>query len=254
MLGHRTRQHASAGPFGGRQRTVAGISPRLLVFAGVLMFALYLAMDVAASVWHGGYSYRDQTISELSAVGAPTRAFWLVMSVPYAILAFAFAIGVLRIAGDRRAVRIVGWLLLTSAIVGLLWWFAPMHRREVLADGGGTWQDTMHLVVGGTSSLLFFAMIGVGGFAFGARFRWYSLATFAALLVFGTLMGLQTADVGENEPTPWLGIWERIAVEGSMLWQAIFAAVLLHETRPGRDQEAGPSRPARASVEARTEV
>ena len=213
-------------------RNVGRIPARLLLFGGVLMFPLYVAMDVIASLAYDGYSYADQTISELSAIDAPTRRFWLVGSVFYQVLAFSLAAGVLRVAGESRRLRVMGWLLLTSAVVGLLWWIAPMHQRDVLADDGGTWQDTMHLVVGGMSSILFFAMITVGAFAFGRGLRWYSIATFAALIVFGAAMSMQTAAVGEDEPTPWLGIEERIAVEGAILWQSVFAAVLLLEMRP----------------------
>jgi hypothetical protein len=211
----------------------------VLVGAGILMFALYIFMDVAASLAYDGYSYRDQTISELSAIGAPTRPFWLAMSVFYQALAFAFALGVLGVAGSRRTVRIAGWLLLAAAISGLLWWFAPMHQREVLAAGGGTWQDTLHLVAGGISSLFFFATIGTGAFAFGWRFRLNSFATIGLMLVFGMLMNADIPKVAENEPTPWLGIWERIAVEGAMLWQAAFAAALLWASRAARPS-AGP--------------
>lgn len=191
------------------------------------MFALYIFMDVVASLAYDGYSYKDQTISELSAINAPTRTFWLVMSVLYQLLAFAFAFGVLAIAGGRRKVRIVGWLLLAAAISGLLWWFGPMRQREVLAADGGTWQDTLHLVTGAISSVLFFSMIGMGAFAFGWRFRWYSLATVGLMLVFGTLMNMDISKVEDDEPTPWLGVWERITIEGAMLWEAVFAAVLL---------------------------
>lgn len=208
--------------------------PKLLVAAGVLMFALYIVMDVVASLAYDGYSYKDQTISELSAIGAPTRTFWMVMSVFYQVLAFAFAVGVLAVAGHRRAVRVVGWLLLIAAVSGLLWWFAPMHQREVLSADAGTWQDTMHLVAGAISSLLFFSMIGVGAFAFGWRFRLYSFVTIGLMLVFGTLMNMDVSAVGNNEPTPWLGIWERIAIEGAMLWEAMFAAVLLWSSRAKR--------------------
>ena len=215
---------------------IAFVPAKLLVLGGVLMFALYIFMDVAASLTYHGYSLRDQTISELSAIGAPTRTFWLVTSVGYQILAFAFALGVLAVAGRRRNVRMVGVLLLAAAVVGLLWWIAPMHQREVLAAGGGTWQDTMHLAVGGISSGLFFVTIAVGAFAFGKAFRLYSFATVAALLAFGALTSLDSAGVSSNASTAWLGIWERIAVEGAILWGAVFAGVLLwrsRETNPG---------------------
>ena len=206
------------------------------------MLSLYIVMDVVASLAYGGYSYRDQTISELSAIGAPTRTFWLVMSVFCQVLGFAFAFGVLALAQGHRRVRIVGWLLLAGAFVGLLWWIAPMHQREVLAAGGGTWQDTMHLVTGGITSVIFFAMIGVGAFAFDWRFRLYSLATVGLMLAFGTLMNMDVAKVGDNEPTPWLGIWERIAIEGAMLWQAMFAVMLLWRARPRPVPEPNPFR------------
>jgi hypothetical protein len=200
------------------------------------LFALYIAMDVISSLRHEGYSYKDQTISELSAVGSPTRALWVTMGVFYQLLMFGFAFGVLMSAAGWK-VRTVGWLLLAGAVVGPLWWFAPMHQREVLAADGGDWRDTMHLALAGVNSLLFFAMIGVGMFAFGRWFRWYSVATIAAMLVFGMLMNLEVPDVADNKPTPWLGIWERITVEGAMLWQAVFAAVLLFGThhREARD-------------------
>ncbi len=208
------------------------------------MFPLYIVMDVVAALVYDGYSYRDQTISELSAVGAPTRAFWLVASVFWQILAFLYAFGVLGIAGHRPKVRIVGWLLLLAALGGPVWWLAPMHQREVLAAGGGTWQDTLHLALGGVSSLLFFAMIATGAFAFGRTFRWYSFATIALMLIFGVLMNREVPDVADNASTLWLGIWERIAIEGAMLWQAAFAAVLSWSScEPGPAERQPPPRP-----------
>jgi hypothetical protein len=184
-------------------------------------------MDLLASRRYRGYSVKDHTISELSAIGAPTRPPWLAFSILYQALAFAFACGVLRAPAVRPPVRLVGWLLMALAGVGLLWWIAPMHRREVLARGGGDWRDRMHLVLGGSSALLFFGTVGAGAFAFGRRFRILSFATIAVTLVAGAKMSTLAPGIERNAPTPWLGAWERIAVEGSMLWQAVFSAALL---------------------------
>jgi len=221
-------------PAAGQRSWYGRIPATVLLSAGVAMFAWYILMDVVASLAYSGYSYKDQTISELSAMGAPTRPFWLAMSIVYQAMAFAFAFGVLRVAGERRRVRIVGWLLLATAVSGIFWWLGPMHQREVLAADGGTWQDTLHLALGGVSSILFFGMIGVGAGAFGKRFLAYSLATIAVMFVFGMLMNMDIEAVGNDEPTPWLGIWERIAIEGAMLWQAVFAAMLLRHVWPSR--------------------
>ena len=46
-----------------------------------------------------------------------------------------------------------------------------MHQREVLAAGGGTLSDTMHVVLGGVTVFLMFLAIGFGATAFGKRFR-----------------------------------------------------------------------------------
>lgn len=228
MLGHSSNQPLPARHGGA---WYAGITARVpatwLVFSGIVMFVLYIAMDVIASLRYDGYSYMDQTISELSAIGAPTRGMWNAFSVAYQLLTFAFAFGVLRVAGQRRLLRAIGWLLLAFATVNLLWWFGPMHTREALAAGRGDWRDTLHLAVGGLNSVFFFAMIGVGMFVFGRSFRWYSIATIVAMAVFGMLMNMDIGAVSDNEPTPWLGVWERIAVEGAMLWMAVFAAALL---------------------------
>lgn len=208
--------------------SIAGrVSPKLLVGCGIAMFFWYVFMDVAAALRYDGYSYADQTISELSAIGAPTRTMWVAMGVVYQLLGIGFALGVLQMAGSKRTLRIAGWLLLVSAVAGAAWWFAPMHQREVLAADGGDWRDTMHLVMAGVSSLEFFAIMGVGAFAFGRGFRVYTFAAIAVMFVFGMLMNTMVNDVADNVDTPWLGIWERITVEGAMLWQAVFAAVLV---------------------------
>jgi hypothetical protein len=60
-------------------------------------------------------------------------------------------------------------------------------------------------------------------------------------------MSMQTGGVSENESTAWLGIWERIAVEGSLLWQAVFAAVLLWDARESQTPGRSPLRRIQAA-------
>ena len=54
----------------------AGFTKALLV-CGVIAPLLYVAADIATAMRAAGYSYRDQTISELMAIDAPTRPFLL---------------------------------------------------------------------------------------------------------------------------------------------------------------------------------
>jgi hypothetical membrane protein len=192
-------------------------------------------MDVVAStLLYDGFSYADQTVSELSAYDAPTRTFWLVGGVLYGVLAIAFAVGVWQSAGRSRALRVVAGLLATHAVVLLLVGpFSSMHQREVLAADGATFSDTLHLVIVGVGGIVFLFEAGFAASALGKGFRVYTLATVLASLVFGYITSSSAADVQANEPTPWVGIYERVSAYGYELWLVVLA-VSLWQLR-GRD-------------------
>jgi hypothetical protein len=139
----------------------------------------------------------------------------------------AFGWGVWKSAGRIRALRVVGALIVAYGAVSLLWPFAPMHLREVIAAGGSTVSDTMHLVLASATVFLMLAAIGFGAAAFGKRFRVYSIASIAMLVVFGGLTFLDAPGLAANVPTPWLGVWERINVGIFLLWVVVLAARLL---------------------------
>ena len=216
-------------------------SRKALLVCGIASSLLYAAMIWA--VRYEGYSPISQVPSELTAIGAPTQALWARLGWIYTMLVTAFGFGLWKSAGRNRAVRIVGGLILAYASLGLLWPFAAMHQREVLAAGGGTLSDTMHVVLGGVTVFLMFLAIGVGATAFGQRFRVYSIATIVVLLVFGGLTFLEAPRLQANLPTPWIGLWERINISVFLLWIAVLATALLRtpnlgaETRQGQDHE-----------------
>jgi cytochrome c biogenesis protein CcdA len=111
-----------------------------------------------------------------------------------------------------------------------------MHRREVLAAGGGTLSDTLHVVLGAVTVFLMFLAIGFGAAAFGTRFRRYSIVTIVVLLVFGGLTFLEAPRLQMNLPTPWIGLWERLNISVFLLWVVMLGAVLW---RTGTPQETG---------------
>ncbi len=112
---------------------------KALLGCGVAATLLYFGMDLLAASRYHGYSYTDQTISELSAVGAPTRSLWIPLGFVYSVLTIACGFGVWASASQKRALRFVGVFVAAIGVLGLVGWpFAPMHQREVLAAGGGT--------------------------------------------------------------------------------------------------------------------
>jgi hypothetical protein len=163
---------------------------KALLLSGLLSSLVYAAVNVVVPMaWHE-YSVADQTVSELSAIGAPTRALWICLVMSYILLFAAFGWGVLRSPAANRSLRSAGWLILAYSAFNLYW--PPMHQREVLAAGGGTLTDTLHLVWAGVTVFLFVLIMGFGAIALGRLFRVYTTASVAVLILCGLGCGSES--------------------------------------------------------------
>jgi len=207
-------------------------SRRALLVCGVGSSLLYAAMLVFIPMLWDGYSSAEQAVSELSAIDTPTRTVWVPLGIVYTVLVTAFGFGVWGAARGNRALRVVGGLLVAYGVIGLGW--PPMHQREVLAAGGGTLTDTLHIVWTIVTVLLMLLAIGFSVAAFGGRFRWYSIASLVILLVFGSLPWMYATGIEANTPTPWIGVWQRICIATYLLWVVVLALVLLRRRAPVR--------------------
>lgn len=202
---------------------------------GIASSLLYVAMNVIVPLGWPEYSSTSQTVSELSAVGAPTRALWVVMAMVYTLLVTGFGWGVRMAAGDDRRLRAAGLLIAIYGALGIAWVFAPMHLRESLAAGGGDIRDTLHLTLAGVTEVLYLVALGLAGAALGGAFRVYSSATFVTLLTFGVLTFRDAPGIGANQPTPLIGVWERINIGVFLLWMIVLALALLRRGRAKTD-------------------
>lgn len=198
---------------------------KFLLFCGILSSLLYIVANIVCAMIYEGYSAVSQTVSELSAIDAPTRPLWVKLVTIYSFLMIAFGLGVWQSAAGNRRLRIVGGLFIANAIIGFFW--PPMHQREVLAAGGGTLTDTLHIVFTFVTVPLMMLAIGFGATAFGKRFRLYSIATLVILVIAGIFTGIDGPKISEDLPTPWVGVWERINIGVYMLWVAVLAIFLL---------------------------
>jgi hypothetical protein len=202
-----------------------------LLVCGILSSVFYVAMNIIVAFLYQGYDTISQTVSELSAIGAPTRLLWVAMSMLYTLLFIAFVRGVQRAAGANRPLRLIGKLLLAYGLIGFAWPFAPMHQREVLAAGGGTFSDTLHIAFSFITVPLMLLAIGFGAAAFGKGFRIYSIGSLIVLCIFGVLTGIEGPKLAKNLPTPWLGIYERILIAVFLLWVIALAYVLIRQNK-----------------------
>lgn len=202
-----------------------------LLVSGIVAPLLYVATDVIATIRWDGYSFRDQTISELNALGAPTRSLTIVLGLAGYTLLTAFGAGVWRSASGHRGLRVVGGVLVFFGLLAL--WAVPSASMN-LRGVERSLNDTMHLVEGTIAVLLLIVAIGFGASAFGKWYRFYSIATILVLLAFGGWAAMDGARVAENLPTPWIGIKERISVYSYQAWLVALAITLLRRQLAGR--------------------
>jgi CubicO group peptidase (beta-lactamase class C family)/hypothetical membrane protein len=221
-----------------------------MLVCGILSSLLYVATDILGGLRYEGYSFTSQAISELGAIGAPSKPFVDPLFIAYDVLALAFGVAVFREAGRQRALRIAGVLLAAHAVVGLsasaseLFNIFPSGFSMLQRGAGSLASDALsepcavwsvwpppHLILTGVIVLLLLLAIGFGAFAFGKRFRIYSFATLLTAILFGTLTAPYAIRIAAGQSTPGLGIIERIDVYSFMLWAAVLSVTLLRRPR-----------------------
>ena len=197
-----------------------------LLACGILASLTYVATDIVATLRYPGYSVTDQAVSELFAIGAPTSGivvpFFTLSSTLVAVFGFAVWAG----SCHSRALRWLSIMVLANAANSLvLWNFFPMHMRGVPA----TFTDGMHGILAINPFVLLSTVLGIA--AFKRSFRAYSAATALVLLVCALMSVSHVSAFVANQPTPGMGLLERIAQYAHQLWQAMLAVVLMREGR-----------------------
>jgi uncharacterized protein DUF998 len=200
---------------------------KALLACGIAAPLLYAAMLIYVPTRWAAYSSASQTVSELSAIGAPTRALWVPLGLLYTVLLVAFGLGIWMSAFGKRPLRVVGGLLATCGVLGLFW--PPMHLRGAEV----TLTDTLHIVWTAVSILLTLIAMGFAAAALGKRFRLYSIATMVLLVAFGAVAGVAGPRIQANLPTPWVGVWQRLNIGVWMLWLIVLAVVLFRRSAAG---------------------
>ena len=89
-----------------------------------------------------------------------------------------------------------------------------------------TFRGSLHGPATLVESIFIVASMVLAAATYGKTFRVYSIATILVLMVFGIWTSLSIPAVGDGEPTPWMGIIERVNVYGYLLWVAVLAVVL----------------------------
>ena len=198
---------------------------KILLLCGIFSMLWYMFMNIFVPTQYPGYDPASQTVSELSAIDAPSRQLWFVLAIFYSLLFMAFGSGLWLSAKGNRKLRYVAAFIIIDAIIGFFW--PPMHRREVIAAGAGTTTDILHLAWAFVHLVLMLLMIGYGAAIFGKTFRIFSIVIVLIFIIFGILTTRDSSGIEANLPTPYLGIWERINIGAYMFWVIVFAILMI---------------------------
>ena len=199
---------------------------RIFLLCGVLSPVLYALADLLAGLSWEDYSFRDQTISELGAVGAPSSTLFSALLIPTYVLLVAFGVGVWQVADGRRRLRISGGLLIAFGVIALtLGPFVAMRPRGTDQGVAGA----LHLIEGGLEMIILLAAMGLAAMALGRRFRLYTIATVVLMVAFGAWSAMEIPQVEAGLTTSWVGVKERIYWYAYQLWFIGLALTLLRE-------------------------
>jgi len=209
----------------------SNMTRKILLCCGIFSSLLYISMNIFVPMLFEGYSSASQTVSELSAINAPTRPLWVSLAIVYILLFAAFGLGVWQSAFGNCPLRVTGSLIVIYVIINFYW--PPMHLR----GNEPTLTDTLHIVWAMMTLILMMLIMGFGAAALGKFFRIYTILTFVIFIGFGILIGTEVPGIPQNLPTPRIGIWERINIGAFMLWVIVLAIVLLQREKASYSQQ-----------------
>lgn len=210
---------------------------KALLYCGILSSLWYTFMNLFVPLHYPGYSSTSLTVSELSAIGAPTRILWVLLGTLYPLFYAAFGWGVLQVSGNNKKLKILAALIIGYSIFNLYW--PPMHTREAIAAGARSLSDTLHIAWTIVTVLLFICTMGFGAAASGKKFRIYTIISIILLVGFGILTSRHAPDLEANLPTPMMGLWERINQYIFFLWVIALSVQLI---KKNENQQTAPSR------------
>jgi hypothetical protein len=200
---------------------------RILLLCGIGSSIIYFSADLIASFLWKEYSLRDQTVSELFAIDAPPRVLVIVLFNLYAFLIYAFGVGLWKSAGAKRSMKIAALFLIIKEILGIVGtWFFPIHLRGI----PGNYSDTMHGIITTIGVLCIALSMGFSAYSLGKYFRIYSILTIIIFIVCGVLAGTYADELGQNLPTPGMGVLERTNIYLFLLWVIVLARIQLRKT------------------------
>jgi hypothetical protein len=187
-----------------------------LLRTGMLAVPVYVLHVLLGGFLWKDYSHLQQPISDLTAIGAPSRTLMLNLTSIYGVMALIFAISfsVFESMKHYKLVFLGGISFILMELVSISYGFFPQD----LPGSEVTFEGTMHLVV--TGLIVPFTILSpfLIGFGFIKELKWksfgiYSIISGCLILIFGSLCGVFFAN-----KLPYFGLVERINIGVLQVW------------------------------------
>ncbi len=222
-----TDRMTGARPESGHRDAAMRAGTPVLLWAGTLAAVIYAATVVVGGLVTPGYDHVADPVSTLYQSGAANGPVIALTFAIYNVAIMLFGVGLARVVvatGDpRRRIGLVGaWAMVMTGIAGALDDLFPQDPIGVALSTPGT----LHVIFAAIASIL--TMITIGCFAAWLlarpsmrRLGWYSVASLAAIFVFGGV----TAAAVANASTV-MGLVERIPIFGFVIWVLVMSLAL----------------------------
>jgi hypothetical protein len=199
---------------------------QVLLLCGVLAPLLHMATDQLAGRMLQGYSFAAQSMSELSASGAPTRKLVVALTIAATVLTVAFSVGVWRAGGQALLPRIVAGLVIGNAVLGLIATaFFPTRFGERPAFGSAG------VIIMFLSVVCFVLAMVFGAVAYGGWLRIVSIGIPVAYVLLTVLRLVTAASASTGRAGELMGIQERTMAYAFLFWVMALAVHLLLSSR-----------------------
>lgn len=204
---------------------VVSFTQRILLSCGLIAALAHLGMDWLAGRLAKGYDLAARSMSDLGALGSPTRALVVVLTLVASALMIAFGVGVWR-AGQAPLQRVVGGLVIANAAVSLVaTLFFPNRYGERPAFG------SPGVILMFLSVVFFVLAMIVGAVAFRGWLRGVSIAIPAAYVLLAALRFATAPPAGDSAAL--IGAQERTMAYSYLFWVMALAIHLLLGVRDG---------------------
>lgn len=195
---------------------------RILLSCGIVASILYLGTDLLAGNLIKGYSFSTDSMSDLGAVGSPTRLLVVLLTLAASIFLLAFGAGVWATTEQPILARVVAGLICVNALTGLTALLFFPNRFGVRPEFA-----TPGVLLSFFSVLSFVLAMILGAIEFSGWFRVFSITIPAAYIILAIFRFATAALPAAGGTASLIGTQERTMAYSFLLWVMVLAIYLL---------------------------